>query len=214
MPLAVVRACLAVLEIRLELVPRWRGADLGRLRDEVHAALQSAWKRRLERWGWAIWVEVSFNHYGERGRLDLFGWHPAHGMLLVIEIKSEIDDVQALLGGLDVKRRVAPRIARDLGLPGSFAVVPFIVAADGTTNRERVARVAPLFSQFERRGRSAITWLRSPAGVPAGLLAFTDLRYASGSSVKSAGPHRIRVRREAASVDPALQPAKVRARLP
>ena len=201
-------------EVRLDLVPRWRGADLARLRDERHAALQSAWKRRLERWGWAVWVELSFNNYGERGRVDLFGWHPVRRVLLVIEVKSELDDVQALLGGLDVKRRAAPRIARGLGLPTTAGVVPFVVLADGTTNRDRVARVATLFSRFELRGRSAMSWLRRPSDLPAGLLAFTDLRFATGSSAKSAGPHRIRVRKAQASVETAGQPPRPHARPP
>jgi transcriptional regulator with XRE-family HTH domain len=199
--LATIRDCLAVLEVRLELVPRWRGGDVERVRDRFHAALQTAWKQRLEHWGWQVWVEVSFNHYGDRGRVDLVAWHPVERLLLIIEIKTEIDDVQALLGSLDIKRRVAYVVARELAIPSFALAVPFLIVADGTTNRDRVARYAPLFSRFSLRGRTAIAWLKRPGGSPTGLLAYTDLRYATGMSVKATGSHRVRRRRSVASVE-------------
>lgn len=200
------RACLAVLEVRLDLVARWRGGSLDRLRDAGHAALAAAWKRRLERWGWQVWVEVSFNHYGERGRVDLVAWHPIHRLLLVVEVKTEIADVQALLGGLDIKRRVAPAIARGLRIASVAGAVPLLVVADGTTNRERVRRLAPLFSLFTLRGREAVQWLRRPSAAPVGMLVFTDLRFATGNSVTSVGPHRVRRRGGTPSVDAGGQP--------
>lgn len=210
MTLAVMRRCLAVLEVRLELVPSWRGADLSRLRDATHASLQAVWKLRLERWGWQVWVEVSFNHYGDRGRIDLLAWHPVHRLALVVEVKSELDDAQALLGGLDVKCRVAPIVMRRLGIGPVAAVVPFVVLGDGSTSRDRLRRLAPLFSRFTVRGRAAFSWLRRPLGVPAGLLALTDLRYATGSSVKRVGAHRVRRKGAPSSVEEAA-PAVLRA---
>jgi transcriptional regulator with XRE-family HTH domain len=190
------RRCLDVLEIRLDLTPSWRGADLARLRDASHAALQALWKRQLERWGCQVWVETSFNHFGEHGRVDILAWHPAHRVLVVVEVKTEIDDVQALLGTLDVKCRVAPIVVRRLGITPPAAVLPAIVLADGSTNRDRLRRLAPLFARFNLRGRAASAWLRNPSraagGAPTGLLLLTDLRYATGSSVKSLGAHRVR----------------------
>ena len=200
MTVGMLRRCLAVLEVRLDMVPGWRGADLARLRDATHAALQAVWKLRLERWGWQVWVEVSFNHYGDRGRIDLLAWHQVHRILLVIEVKSEIGDAQALLGGVDVNVRVASMTARRLGLGQPTAVVPLLVIGDGSTNRDRLRRFAPLFDRYAVLGRSAITWLRRPAGVPSGLLALTDLRYATGSSAKPIGAHRVRRRRSSMSV--------------
>ncbi|HYN63296.1 MAG TPA: XRE family transcriptional regulator, partial [Candidatus Limnocylindrales bacterium] len=94
--IATLRRCLAVLEVRAEIVPSWRGADLSRLLDEAHAAHQSAWKARLERWGWQAWAEVSFNRFGDRGRIDLLAWKPGRRILLLIEVKTEIADAQAL----------------------------------------------------------------------------------------------------------------------
>jgi hypothetical protein len=207
MNLAMLRRCLAVLEIRLDLVPSWRGTDLSRLRDSTHADLQAAWKRRLERWGWQVWAEYSFNHYGDRGRIDLLAWHPRLRALLIVEIKSEIDDVQALLGGMDVKCRVAPIVARRLGIGAVAAVIPFLVVADGSTARDRLRRLAPLFSRFDMRGRAGVSWLRRPDNVPSGLLALTDLRFATGSSVKPVGAHRVRRPGSTPSVNPGASAA-------
>jgi transcriptional regulator with XRE-family HTH domain len=195
MPLAVLRRCLDVLEIRLELVPGWRGADLSRLRDSLHAALQARWKARLERWGWHVWAEHSFNHYGDRGRIDLLVWHPVRFILLVVEVKCEVDDARALLGGVDVKARLAPVVAQRLGLHALSGVVPMVVVGDGSTTRDRLLRLAPLFCRFTVRGRAAMKWLRQPSGVPSGLLALTDLRFATGGSAKSVAAHRVRVQR-------------------
>jgi transcriptional regulator with XRE-family HTH domain len=202
--LATLRRCLAVLEVRLQLVPSWRGAALGRLLDETHAALQSAWKARLERWGWQVWVEVSFNRFGDRGRIDLLAWQPVRRVLLVVEVKTEIADAQALLGGMDVKVRVAPHVARSLGLGAPRMVVPLLLVAEGTTNRDRVRRLEPLFARFAVRGRRAVSWLRRPEGSMArGLLIFTDLRFANGRSVTRVAPHRMRLPRPAGSVQKA-----------
>src|SRR5690606_18288217 len=105
-----VEAIIVALGGRLDMRLLWNGPELDRLLDEAHAALGASVKRRLERWGWLVRVEVSYSHFGERGRIDLLAFHPAPRVLLVIELKSELVDVQALLGSLDVKVRLAPRI--------------------------------------------------------------------------------------------------------
>jgi transcriptional regulator with XRE-family HTH domain len=198
--LATIRRCLAVLEVTLDLAPRWRGAELARLLDESHASIQAAWKPRLEKWGWQVWVEQSFNVYGDRGRVDLLAWHPIHRSLLVVEVKTVIADAQALLGGLNVKVRVARDVARSLGIGGVRHVVPVLLVAEGSTNRARIRRVLPLFERFTLRGRQAMSWLRRPNEEVSGLLIFTDLQFATGSSVTRVAAHRIRLQQDAASV--------------
>jgi transcriptional regulator with XRE-family HTH domain len=190
--LDVLRRCFEVLEVRLEITPSWRGADLGRLLDEAHASLEAAWKARLEDWGWHVWVEKSFNQYGDRGRVDLLAWHPTLRFLVVAEVKTEIVDAQALLGGMDMKVRVAPRLARSLGLGTTKAVLPLLLVLEGNTNRDRIRRLGPLFARFAVRGREAVSWLRQPHAAASGLLILSSLRPATGSSVKRVGPHRMR----------------------
>jgi hypothetical protein len=118
-----VRRCLEAVEVKLDLQPRWRGADLDRLLDEGHATLQAAWKGRLEEWDWAVVAEASFNQYGDRGRIDLLAWHPVAQRLAVIEIKTELADAQGLLGRWTSKcasRRVWRTRWAGVGRPASF----------------------------------------------------------------------------------------------
>ena len=169
-----VEAIVGALGGRLDLRLLWNGPELDRLLDEAHAALGASVKRRLERWGWLVRVEVSYSQFGERGRIDLLAFHPATRMLLVIELKSELVDVQALLGSLDVKVRLAPAIVERFGWTPR-AVLPAIVFLEDRTTRNRLARVDPLFARFALRGRGAISWLRRPGSdAPSGLLWFTD----------------------------------------
>ena len=167
-----VEAIAVALGARFDARLFWNGPELDRLLDARHAALGASVKRRLERWGWLVRVEVSYSRYGERGRIDLLALHPPTGTLLVIEIKTELVDVQALLGSLDAKSRLAREVARQLGWEAR-AIVPAIVFAEDRTTRNRLERVAVLFDRYSVRGRAATSWVRKPVGVPSGLLWFT-----------------------------------------
>jgi hypothetical protein len=131
------------------------------LTDERHARLQDWLVGWLASQGWLVAAEVSFNHYGDRGRIDVLAYHPAVRVVLVAEIKTRIDDVQDLIGRLDVKVRVAPGLAQARGWEGAHRV-PAIVVAEGRTVRRRIASHASLFASFPLRGRRAMSWLRRP----------------------------------------------------
>ena len=184
-----VDAIVGSLAGRLDLRLLWNGPELDRLLDEAHAALGVAVKRRLERWGWLVRVEVSYSRYGERGRIDLLAFHPATRVLLVIELKSELVDVQSLLGSLDVKVRLAPAIVERFGWTPR-AVLPAIVFLEHSATRKRLARVDTLFDRFDLRGKAALGWLRRPIDTtPHGLLWFARATQRPGSQVP-----RVRVR--------------------
>ena len=171
-PTGRVQACVQELGAFLRMEILWRGERLPRLLDARHVALQSRFVLILERDGWTVRVEVSFNHYGDRGRIDILAYHAATAVLAVVEIKSTVGDAQDTLGRLDVKVRLAPKIAADLGWRRS-AVVPVLVLEDGTTPRRHVAQHGGLFRHFDCRGRSALAWLRHPSrSPPAGILLF------------------------------------------
>jgi len=95
--------------------------------------------------------------------------HPATGVLLVVELKTDLVDVQSLLGTLDAKTRLGRHIAAQFGWEVR-TVVPAIVFTEGRTTRYRIQRLATLFDRYSLRGRAAITWLRHPVGAPSGLL--------------------------------------------
>jgi len=203
------RAIASAVDLPLAWDVGWQRQEIDRLLDADHSALASRLALRLRRWGWIVRTEVSFNRYGDRGRIDLLAYHPLCKVLLVVEIKTAIVDAQDLLGGLDTKARVAPHVGRELGWQPR-STVPAIVFADGTTTRRHVTRLAPLFGQYGLRGHAAVAWLREPSGSPSGLLILSKLPDNAGSDVRRAGRRRVRVREPR----PRSAAARVRPTLP
>src|SRR3990170_930241 len=108
--LSTIRRIAAALEITVDFAPRWRGGELARLLDEGHAQLVEVAVRDLRAATWDVTVEYTFNHYGDRGGVDVLGWHPATRTLLLVEVKTRLVDIQELLGSMDRKRRVVPAL--------------------------------------------------------------------------------------------------------
>jgi transcriptional regulator with XRE-family HTH domain len=77
----VCRALGADLDVRV----RWRGEGLDRLLDEAHAALVERTVQALRSSAWEVALEVTFNDYGDRGSIDVVGWHPSGAALLIVE---------------------------------------------------------------------------------------------------------------------------------
>jgi transcriptional regulator with XRE-family HTH domain len=181
------------LGIRVDVVARWQGGDLDRLLNSGHSALHEAVARMfgvLD--GWAIAPEVSFSVYGERGVIDLLCWHADTRALLVIELKTEIVDIQDLMATVDRKKRLAAKIGSERGWPPA-SVSSWVIVADGRTNRRRVhSHAATLRAAFPADGRSVPSWLREPSGTIAALSFWSNAREAG---VKGGLAARKRVRR-------------------
>jgi transcriptional regulator with XRE-family HTH domain len=127
--LLTLRRIATTLDIRTELVARWRGGELDRLLNSCHAALSETVARLvLDCAGWQVEPEVSFSIYGERGFIDQLAWHAASAHLLVVELRTEIVDVNELLGTLDRKARLARTIASERGWRPEMVSVWLIVA--------------------------------------------------------------------------------------
>jgi transcriptional regulator with XRE-family HTH domain len=168
------------LGARLDLVLRWQGGDLDRLVNARHSALHESVARHfLALPGWVLAPEVSFSIRGERGVIDILAWHAASGTLLVIELKTEIVDMNDLMGLVDRKRRLATEIGRNRGWNAATVAV-WVIVGDSSTNRRRVASHATtLRAAFPVDGRSIGSWLRDPAGPVACLSFWSDDRRAS-----------------------------------
>src|SRR5690242_19183291 len=91
---------------------RYRGGRADRLADRLHAAIVELVVGTLDRAGWATVIEFSFNVYGERGSVDVLGWHAATRTLLIVEVKSRFTDLQEMLLSLGRKLRLVPDEAR------------------------------------------------------------------------------------------------------
>ena len=167
------------LDARLAVDVLKAGAELDRLMDAGHAALAEWLAASLIRRGWLVRAEVSFNHFGDRGRYDLLAYHPGSAHLLVAEVKTAVGDLQDLLGKLDVKVRLARDPARSLGWRPS-AITPLLLLAESDTNRRRLRDHPTLFAAFDLRGRQASAWLNAPSTpAPRGLLMFRKLSNAT-----------------------------------
>jgi transcriptional regulator with XRE-family HTH domain len=186
----------------------WQGEALDRLVDAAHADLQTNVAEMLRRLGWLVAVEVSFIHFGERGRYDLLAFHQATGTVLVVEIKTAIGDVQATLGTLDVKLRLALMCAHEQAWSGATTAVPALVIADERHQHRLVARHAALFARFDLRGRTARAWLGHPAAGVGGLLFYLPMTDVRNTSLRKANRGR-RVRKARARMTSAPSAAQM-----
>jgi transcriptional regulator with XRE-family HTH domain len=186
---------LQALDASADLTVRWRGEALDRLMDSAHAALVERCVSLLRDRGWLTRVEVSFNHFGDRGRVDVLAFHGDTRTALVVEAKSAIGDEQETHGRLDVKARLGTIIAESVGWHAAV-VVPALVIAESRTARRIVGGHGSTFARFDVRGRKALAWLRHPVGaVPTGLLWFVELPDSRGVSVARSA--RVRTARSA-----------------
>jgi transcriptional regulator with XRE-family HTH domain len=182
----------AALDMRVDVVVRWRGGELDRLVNARHSALHEAAAQMFTKHPeWIVAPEVSFSIYGERGVVDIMAWHASSRNLLVIELKSELVDIQELIGSIDRKRRLAPRIAFERGWD-SVAVSTWVVVGESRTNRRHVARHGALLrTAFPSNGHGLRSWLRTPDGPVSGL---SFLTYGQHANLRRglATPHRVR----------------------
>ena len=166
------------LDARIDVRLLWQGEGLDRLLDVRHARLVDRMLEILRSADWEVAPEVSFNIRGERGSIDILAFHRATGSLLVIEVKSVVPDLQALLSGLDRKSRLAPEIARERGWPVK-TVTRLLVLPDDRTARRRIDAYATTFeTALPARTGEIGRWLKRPQGTRHGVMFVTDARQA------------------------------------
>jgi transcriptional regulator with XRE-family HTH domain len=177
-----VRAIAHALEIRVSLVAQWRGGDLDRLINRRHSALHESVARmfRDELPAWILAPEVSFSVYGERGIIDILAWHPGRRALLVIELKTDVADMNELVGTFDRKRRLAREVAAKRGWD-PVSVSAWLIVASSRTNRRRVeTHRAMLDAALPDDGRTIRRWLQDPIRAVTGLSFWTGMRGETG----------------------------------
>jgi transcriptional regulator with XRE-family HTH domain len=193
-PLGTLLRVARALDIQVSLTTRSRGADLDRLVSGRHSGLHES----VARWfaqelpEWTLEPEVSFSIYGERGVIDILAWHPGRRALVVIELKTDIVDVNELIGAMDRRRRLARAIAEERGWD-PLTISTWVIVAAGRTNRARLAaHRALLRNAFPVDGRSIAGWLRRPDRRVAALSLWDRVDDAVGSG-GFAARHRVRV---------------------
>ena len=188
----------AALEIRVDWLPRWRGGELDRMLNAGHSAMHESAALEFADTAWLTAAETTFGIYGERGVIDILAFHPSSGALLVIELKTDLVDVQGLIGAVDRYRRLAPQVAREREWTAT-SVSCWVLLRDTPSNHRRLAAHATVLrNAFPVDGRGMRRWLGRPAGTVAALSFLSD-SHARRISGTIAGIQR--VRRAAPSVN-------------
>ena len=166
----------SVVEVRTELSGRWRGGDGDRLLNWRHSLLADSFSAAVRAHdGWLFEPEVPFSIYGERGVIDQLGWHAGSSHLLVVELKTEFVDINEMLGTLNRKLRLAPRVAAEKGWRPKL-VSAWLIVSDTRTNRRHATRHSALLrSRFSLDGRSLSAFLDKPVAATFGLAFWTDV---------------------------------------
>lgn len=203
------RAIGEALGVVLDINARWSGGELDRLLGARHSALHEVVAARFAGLpGWEAVPEVTFSIFGERGAIDVLAWHAATRTLLVIELKTQLVDVQELMGTMDRKRRLAPQIGAERGWTPAV-VASWVILADSRTNRRRVAAHKTVLREaWPSDGRSVDAWLRRPVGTLAAL-SFWPTIDATGTRSSLAPVQRVRVRKPSAGQKPVSPAAAV-----
>lgn len=182
-------AILNALGARLYLRVDWNGEAADRLLDADHAALVEVVVSALRNAGWEAVPEVSFGIDGERGSIDVLGWHPSTRTLLIVEVKSVVPDVQATIFVFDRKVRLGDRIGRARGWQ-ALRIASVLVIAESRTSRRRIEAHAETFeARFPDRATAVRRFIVDPAAAQ-GLrgLWFLSVRTGAGSRQRVVRP--------------------------
>lgn len=156
------------LDLRLEL--RGRLGDVDRLVDRDHARLVELVVARLRAEGWEVIVEYTFNHFGERGSVDVVAYHSGLRALLIVEVKTRLTDLQAFLASFGRKLRLVPDLLRTERGWDARAVGRLLVLPGTTANRSIVVQHRSVFDvSFPARADAIRRWLRTPMEALAGV---------------------------------------------
>lgn len=127
--------------------------DRQRQRDPAHARCSAHVKARLRRAGWQVATEVEVGADRSRGWIDVLAWHPRSGLLLVIEIKTEIHDLGAIERSLGWYEREAWQASRRLGWRAQGSMSCLLLLATEANDLRVAANREPFSIGFPVRAR-------------------------------------------------------------
>ncbi|MCI0581768.1 MAG: helix-turn-helix domain-containing protein [Chloroflexi bacterium] len=127
--------------------------DRERQRDPAHAMLSGHVVGRLRRAGWHVRTEVEIGGDRSRGWIDVLAVHPASGVMLIIEIKTEIRDLGQIERSLGWYEREAWAAARRMGWQPSRAIGCLLLLATEANDARVVANRVSIQAGFPLRAR-------------------------------------------------------------
>lgn len=176
--LDIVAALLDGLRLDIEVVARGP-VNIGptRQRDPAHARCSAYLQRRFDAAGWLTAREVRIEDGRYVGWIDLLAFHEASGTLLIIEIKTRIDDLGAIERSIDWYQRAAVGAARRLGWTPTRAAPWLVALATDEVDEGIRANRSALALSFPVRAAEMSAMMTDPAGSTLGRgLALIDPR--------------------------------------
>jgi transcriptional regulator with XRE-family HTH domain len=130
--------------------------DRERQRDPAHARLSAHVVGRLRRAGWEVRGEVEVGGDRSRGWIDVLAVHPVSGVMLVIEIKTEIRDLGQIERSMGWYEREAWAAARRMGWRPSRAIGCLLLLATDANDARVDANRASIQAGFPLRARDIV----------------------------------------------------------
>lgn len=127
--------------------------DRQRQREPAHARCSSHVASKLRRAGWLVVTEVEIGGDRSRGWIDVMALHPATGLLLIIEIKTEVRDLGAIERSLGWYERAAWAAARRLGWHPVRSIGCLLLLATEANDARVIENRAPFVAGFPVRAR-------------------------------------------------------------
>ncbi len=157
------------LGLELDLIVRPPIFTKDRLqRDLVHAHCSGFVSRRLLATGWRVAREVEVRHGRSHGWIDMLAFDPTTGVLLILEIKTRLDDLGAIERQVAWYERTAWEIARSLGWQPRRAASWLLMLSSEEVERAVRLNWRTLALSFPRRAPDMLADLEAPDAMPAG----------------------------------------------
>jgi transcriptional regulator with XRE-family HTH domain len=173
--LATIGRLLDALQVRAEIkLEAPFLADRRRQRDRAHAYCVAFLARRLTMSGWIVEREVEIQGKRSHGWIDVLAYRHMDGALLVIELKTEIEDLGRIERSLGWYLREAPWAVRRFGWHprqsiGALIVLDTRATADRLrSNRDAFAQSFPFRAEWLTRclrGETAVRQVRALAAI-------------------------------------------------
>jgi transcriptional regulator with XRE-family HTH domain len=158
-----VRRAFAAVGGQARITASWNGAAADRLLDEKHALIGEVASTLYARRHWETAIEVTFNEYGDRGSIDLLAGFKAMRAVAVNEVKSALGSLEETNRSLDVKERLAAKIAyARFGWKPAIVAKILIVPNEMTVRRVVAAHESTMAASYPARSREIRAWLRNP----------------------------------------------------
>src|ERR671930_299345 len=134
--------------------------DLGRARCVGYVA------ERLRRVGFEVATEVEVGEGRWRGWIDILAFHRVTGLMLVVEVKTELHDVGAEQRRFATYEREAWAAARRSGWLPSRRASALVLLRTESIDRVVTTNRSVLEASFPSRSCDLLRWLTDPASAP------------------------------------------------